>query len=179
MSKILQTCFWIWFGLMPFLQILFWCTDGLSFMQPFYKVNFIPVFYGDGDMITPITAMSYTTKMMGMLVSLIPVAIDMMAIYAVIRLFRLFATNEYFTSQTVRWIRRAGIYLLANQLFYPIYMALISLSLTFQNPPGKRMLSIGFGDEQLTLAVVALTILLISWIMDEGRKMNEDLQGTV
>lgn len=176
LSKILQTCFWIWFALMPLIEVLYWSMDGLRFLEPIYNFNPIPI---ANEAVKPLAEMSFSTKMMGMAVSFIPVLIDMFAIYSLIRLFKLFSANEFFTSKTVFWIRRSSLFLLANQLIHPIYIAILSLVLTIQNPPGQRMISVGIGNEQFTLIIVALTILLVSWIMDEGRKINEDLQGTV
>ena len=176
LSKILQTCFWIWFAMMPTICILYWYTNGLASLKPIYDFNLIPI---TSDAIKPIAEMNISTRIMGMFVSLLPVIIDMLAIYSVIRLFRHFAKNEYFTAGTVFWIQRAALFLLLNQLIYPVYTGLLSLVLTIQNPPGQRMISFALGDQQLTLTIVALTILLISWIMEEGRKINEDLEGTV
>ncbi|MCP4221111.1 MAG: DUF2975 domain-containing protein [bacterium] len=48
-----------------------------------------------------------------------------------------------------------------------------------QNPPGQRILRIGFGSDDITKLVIGLLIILVSWIMNEGRELQEEQQYTV
>jgi hypothetical protein len=50
----------------------------------------------------------------------------------------------------------------------------MTLALTFNNPPGQRMISIGFSSTDFSEIVTALMIIVVAWIMDEGRKLKEE-----
>jgi hypothetical protein len=47
------------------------------------------------------------------------------------------------------------------------------------NPPGQRIVSIGFGSSEFMTLVVAGIIFVIAWVMDEGRIITEEQQLTV
>jgi hypothetical protein len=52
--------------------------------------------------------------------------------------------------------------------------SLLSIVLTVANPPGQRMLTVGFSSRDFTTLVLGIAVLLISWAMDEGRRIAEE-----
>jgi hypothetical protein len=52
--------------------------------------------------------------------------------------------------------------------------SLLGIALTLDNPPGKRLLVIGLDGGDFTGVFVGLVILIIAWVMEEGRKIRED-----
>jgi len=51
--------------------------------------------------------------------------------------------------------------------------------LTWRNPPGHRFASITLIQTNIGVILVALMVILISWIMLEGCKIREEQQLTV
>lgn len=98
----------------------------------------------------------------------------MITFYFLIKLFQLYERTEIFTLRNVTYIRNIGYAMLVKQLLNPVYQGLITGALTFNNPHGYRYATIGFGSTDLIAIVTALIIILVSWIMAEGCKLNDE-----
>jgi len=121
-------------------------------------------------LISEITAQ---TKMLGFLVPLIPDGIFMLACFLLAQLFRLYEKGQIFLAQNVRCIRNLGLLLLIKPVLLLVYETLLTFILTMNNLVGERLIKVSAGTDQVGEIALALVILLISWIMDEGRKLKE------
>jgi len=200
-SKILKIIFFICACSLPILEAGYWITNGypfipsgmryesLSFSMPATSIG---VGHSDApidselsltatpSMIKPLTELSNTTKFLGFLISLLPVSMTMFILYLVSKLFNAFEHLDFFSANTVKYLKRIGFLIITNQiLIHAVYCALITLVLTFSNPPGKRIIEISYGIGELNLLIVGIIIILASWIMDEGRKLQEEQEGTI
>ncbi|EKD70101.1 MAG: hypothetical protein ACD_46C00636G0004 [uncultured bacterium] len=80
----------------------------------------------------------------------------------------------------MQYIKYIGYTLLIGQfIINPVYEAILSAMLTWHNPQGERMAMISFTGTNLGIVLTALLIILISWIMAEGYKINEDRKYTI
>lgn len=52
--------------------------------------------------------------------------------------------------------------------------SLLGVALTLHHPPGQRILVVGVGSPDLTILLIGSILAIISWVMDEGRKLQED-----
>lgn len=95
------------------------------------------------------------------------------------RLFDLYGEGVFFDAGTVTCYRGIGAGLIVQQLLSFPEQALQTLILSWKNPVGERFISFGVDDANISLIIVGLMIILISRIMDEGRKMQEEQQFTV
>ncbi|WP_066856526.1 DUF2975 domain-containing protein [Halodesulfovibrio spirochaetisodalis] len=95
------------------------------------------------------------------------------------RLFALYSRGEFFGVDNVACYRAIGIGLIVQQALSLPQGALQSVILSFTNPQGQRFISISVDDANISLVVVGLMVILISRIMDEGRKLQEEQQFTV
>ena len=86
---------------------------------------------------------------------------------------------EFFTLNNVRNIKRLGYTLLIGQLLSPLVQLCLSAVTTWHNAPGQRELSIGLSGTNITIILSAILVILISWIMTEGYKMNEERKHTI
>jgi hypothetical protein len=176
MARLLK---WIVVGLMGFLPLLtaaYWMLDGFPGLTVF-QVRMIP--YLGEAYIPALSQLSPPVKFSAFLVTLIPVGVAMLALDALRRLFTYYERLEIFSQNCVRCIRRFGWMLLVGQIIHPFYCGLISLVLTSGNPPGHRMLVVSIGLLQMGILAIAAAILLISWVMEEGRKLYEEQAATI
>lgn len=176
MSKSLK---WIAAGLMialPVVDVGYWILGGFG-SSPIFQFDFIPAM--TAAEIPPLSQVPPLFKFYGFLATLIPVGIALVAINALRKLFELYERFEIFSANCVGYIRVVGWMILAGQLTYPIYCGLMSLVLTFSNPPGHRMITVAIGLTQLGLIILGSSILLISWIMEEGKKLQEEHEATI
>lgn len=160
--------------LAPLLLILSWIYATQQTFQSSHPNLFLsPV--PQNLLTTPVlAALNPLTKLLGFLVSCIPLSIDMLMFYFLIQLFKLYERGEIFTSNNVKYLRNIGYAMLASQLVQPIYQALVTFVLTMNNPKGHRLISIGFGSTDIMLLLTASIIILISWVMAEGYKLNDE-----
>ena len=127
----------------------------------------------------PAFPLPWTQRWLGLGVSLIPLGASMLCLWWLVRLFALFSAGEIFTGNTVKYIRRTGWTMLAGVALMPFHEALLTLVLTMRNPPGERLISISLESGDIRDLLVAGIIILVSWIMDEGRKLRETDELTV
>ena len=72
-----------------------------------------------------------------------------------------------------------GILILAGQIIGFIHEILIGIVLTMHNPVGHRLASFNFDSYNVYFIVIAIMIILISWIMGEAVKLKEEQQYIV
>lgn len=118
-------------------------------------------------------------KIIGCLVSAIPMAINMFIVYSLIKLFKLYEKGEIFTINHVKYLRNIGYALLAGQLIQPFYQFAMGLVLTLNNPSHYRYASITLDQTNVGIVLTALLVILISWLMAECCKLREDQQLTI
>lgn len=95
------------------------------------------------------------------------------------RLFRLYEQGIYFQTENVKLFRSLGKLAFWSVLADVLNKSVLGIASTLNNPPGHRMLSIGFSSDHLKLLIVAVIIMLIGMVIDEGRKIHDELQLTV
>jgi hypothetical protein len=95
------------------------------------------------------------------------------------RLFGCYAQGKIFTADNTVFIRRTAIAFLATSLVSIVVSSIVGLILTINNPVGHRVLGISIGTPQMTDVLTGLVLVVIAWIMDEGRRLKEEADFTV
>ena len=166
------------FVVLPLLVLVAWimAPETLSFLKGTINFELSPLH--EYPVLHP---MSLLNKLLGFGVSMIPVGIHMITLYFLIKLFRLYEQGKIFSLHNVCYIRNIGYTLLVGQLLHPFYEALMGLVLTWNNPPhqGLRFISVSFDRTNVSVILIALLVILISWIMAEGYKLQEEQQLTI
>lgn len=159
---------------LPLLNVLYWATDGL-FGHSLFDLSPIP----NIPHLQPLSALQTWQKVVGCLVSMVPTGLSVLALLWLHRLFSCYERLEIFSTGAVRNIRNFALTLISIQLLHPFYCASISPVLTLTNEPGKRMIIAELGPAHIALIAVALAVWLIAWVMDEGRKLQQECEGTI
>ena len=118
-------------------------------------------------------------RFLGFLINLLPLAFSIGALGYLAKLFGAFEKLELFERKNVQILKRAGWMLVWGQIIHPFYVAMLSLALTYHNPPGQRCISVGIEHHQIEILLIGLSILLASWIFAEAVKTHEEQTGTV
>lgn len=165
-----QVCFLIY----PIILIIFWLKAPSAFMignhTAGFGMNFIP---RDTVILEPLLPI---TKFYGFLVTLIPTAVVEITLYFLIKLFRLYEQGNFFALQNVKYIKYIGYSILAGQILNPFHHALLTAILTWHNPVGERYAIFTLSGMNIALILMSLLIILVSWIMAEGAKLQEEQQ---
>jgi hypothetical protein len=132
------------------------------------------------EVLVPFSAeLSMTQRLLASTVSLIPSAVFVLGLYYLIRLFRLYEKGIIFMTENVTYYKKLGYILIISMFADIIRNSLMSMVLTLHNPPGQRMISLGYSSDDLTKLVMGLLIIVISWIMDIGKEIQEDQTYTI
>jgi hypothetical protein len=60
-----------------------------------------------------------------------------------------------------------------------VYGGLISVVLSFNNPPGQRILSISFTGLDVVTLFCGMIVLVISYVMNEAQKIADEQRHTI
>lgn len=169
-STIFQALFQVAFFALPILLILFW----LSAPYPVWQLGGFTV-----ESIPPgikiMHAFNMETRLIGLGISIIPTAIQMLILYFLNKLFGLYRKGEIFSIANVNYIKNIGYLMLLDQLLVnPIYQLFITAGMTWQNPKGHGVASITMDQTNIAIVIAAVLIILVSWIMAEGCKLREE-----
>ncbi|PKA44147.1 DUF2975 domain-containing protein [Rhizobium sullae] len=95
------------------------------------------------------------------------------------RLFVLFGEGEMFGIENVARIRKFGSALLLFGLTQLAYFPLSSLASAGFGSPGERTISISFSSGAAVALGVGFVVVVIAWVMEEARKLEEEQSHTV
>lgn len=123
--------------------------------------------------------LSVSEKLQGFLVSIPSLSIGLLILYFLIKVFRCYERSEIFSLNIVHYLRNIGYLLLVGQFVDLIHEGVMGWILTRHNPPGHGMAVVTFNQTNLGIILVALLVILMSWIMAEGFKLKEEQQLTV
>ena len=173
LSRILRILFTIVLITIPVIQILFWIffnrlpeeivTRSLPIMVPIAALQDLPL----------------SSRLLALGVNFISTAVVMACVYYLIRLFMLYEKEQIFTAENVGCLRVLGRLLIVLFFADIVESSLLSVALTLHNPPGQRMITFGLSSDEMTTLLFGIVVVLIAWVMDEGRKLQEEQQLTV
>jgi hypothetical protein len=149
---------------LPLINAVFWV-----FFNPLRAIGFpvslpIPVNYD----------LPGLTRFLAFLVELIPLSAVVYGLLKLRALFMLYQNGMIFTAKNVSCFRSLGRTLIAWMICDVIRNALLSVVLTMNNPPGQKIFTVGLNSADFTGIFVGIVIIIIAWVMDEARKIQED-----
>ncbi|MCF6210879.1 MAG: DUF2975 domain-containing protein [Gammaproteobacteria bacterium] len=112
-------------------------------------------------------------------VSLIPISVALYGIMILKRLFSLYENAVVFSVENVRCFRRLGYTLIAWVIASMVFTMLISIIISAGNPPGERVMVAQFGFSDLFALISGAIVVLISWVMEEGCRLENEQAYTV
>ena len=118
-------------------------------------------------------------RLLAFIVSMLPSGIAMYGAWTMVRLFRLYETGQIFREANVCCFRDISRALMIWCVARFISEPLMSIALTLHHPPGQRMLAIGLRSVDITALLVGFVLAVIAWVMEEGRKLQEEQDLTV
>lgn len=135
----------------------------------------IPALY-QGKIFSPLT---FNARVAGFCVTTIPLMFELMVLYFLIKLFSLYRQLSIFTPNNVRYLRNIGYSLLLLQIAKLLSDFILGFILTSGNPLGMRVAIMQMTENNIAIILVALMVILISWIMAEGVRLQADHEFTI
>ncbi|WP_394713694.1 DUF2975 domain-containing protein [uncultured Desulfuromonas sp.] len=118
-------------------------------------------------------------QMAGFVASLLPLSALTYILLKVRRLFGHYKQGEIFSFSHVELFKKTAWGLVFWVVFSMIYDSAKSIIFSFGNPPGSRVVTVGFGSSEITTLITAGMVLMIAWVMDEGRLLHEETTLTI
>jgi hypothetical protein len=168
MSGRLEKVAWLLFWLAPLGCALFWLffnefPEIMKQQHGMVKRDYLPLF----------------VRLLCFCATLPATAAAMYSMRALRALFRLYARGEVFSGRNVACYRKLGLSLLYWSGAVFLQTPLLSLAMSVGMPPGQRQLTVALGSVELATLFAGLIALLISWVMDEGRRIEEEQSLTI
>jgi len=116
---------------------------------------------------------------LGGALSLLPVSLGLYALWQLWRLFTEYAAGRVFGRTALAHLRRFAWALLGTALLAPLVRAATSVALTLGNPPGRRMLVVGFSWNDYMAVLLAAVLIAIATVMAEAVRVAEENEGFV
>jgi len=129
--------------------------------------------------VAPSVSLGPGLRLLGFLATMIPCGVLLYALTRLRRLFALYRKGIIFDRQNVACYRDLGKALLCWSGAAFVQTPLLSMIITLPNPPGTRLLMLGVGSGELDCLFLGGLVLLVSWVMDEGRRLDEEQALTV
>ncbi|MGF1689308.1 DUF2975 domain-containing protein [Photobacterium japonica] len=180
MSTIQQKChrirllFQAIFVLVPIMVCYYWATVNTAYGAPLTLIAFTETIADYTHM-----PLSTTTRFFAALGSLLLCSIIMYALTVLIRLFRNYEHNDIFTLDNALSYQKLGksvFYWVGGSIVYSTY---ISVVLSFNNPPGERLVVVGFNGVDAATVLLGFIILIIAWVMKEGYRLADEQRHTI
>ncbi len=174
MSIFLKYMFWLVLVLIPISEVFGWLyLDGTG------EFFLSPEGLGDFFMEPEVEGIGDNGRFLGLAASLPLILLDMFSMWQMTKLFTLYSAGKIFTVENTLCFSRAAWAFLLSELVAPFVQAGATAAATMHNAVGERVISVGIDDADLGNVLVACVVLAISWVMDEGRKLNEEAELTV
>lgn len=151
-------------GALPLLWLWLW----VSFEQ------WLPAKARQLGMAVDVNALGPGTLSLAFICSLLPVLVLMYGLWRLRQLFGLYRHGCFFAEANAGHLLAFARALVISALLSPVVTAVLSVILTWHNPPGYRALALHFGSGQFATLFVAGVFMIIAWIMREAKKLADD-----
>lgn len=120
------------------------------------------------------------TKVIGFLASLVGLLPILLGLFVLRPVFRNYGKGEIFNIFNARHYKYLGwLFFLDALITKPLSSMLMVLAITLTYPPGHRYIQIGFGTPTLGSLFCGVLVLVISWVMLEASKLQEEQQFVI
>ena len=186
-SLLLQWTFGAYLVLLPLGSLFFWIVSalvpwegtlmGVLFEQGIWDITVRAV--GKTYSIVDIN-FSWAARLIGLIGDFSGECFKWVAALYVFMLLKLYVKEDIFSKIHAHYFKRIGQFiLLYGTLGLLLGGSFHSIAVTFNNPPGERILAISFGTPNLTMLVMASVITLIGWVTLEGFKILSEQDLTI
>ena len=105
---------------------------------------------------------------------MVPGAIVLYGMLALRRLFDAYRLGAIFAAGNALHLRTFAVSVVVSAIVKILVTPLISVILSWHNPPGTRAVAISFGSNDISALFVGLLFLIVAWIMAEAQKLADD-----
>lgn len=154
------------------------CTVGMVALPALVLIEFWTIdvsgFLGVPPGIATIGSIPLPARILALIVGMIPVGLGVYGLYWLRRLFGLYRAGQVFTVANSRCLKMFAWTQIISGLLQPVIGAALSVIVSWNNPPGQRMLSITLDSNMVGTVLFGLLILIIAWVMGEASRVADE-----
>ena len=120
-----------------------------------------------------------STRVMYVLWDIPSLAVILIALFRLWQLFGEYLHSRIFSARALTSLRGFARWTLVAAFWSPVYRAVLSVIVTWQNGPGKRELTIDLSSDDYMMVLLGVVLLAISSVMVEAARIAEDNEGFV
>lgn len=121
-----------------------------------------------------IAALPPATRMLAFLLTMIPGLISLYGLLALRRLFDAYRRGALFAAGNALCLRTFAFSIVVATVAKMLMIPVMSVVLSWHNPPGNRALSIAINSDDLGALFAGFLFLVVAWIMAEAQRIAED-----
>ncbi|MBI3436210.1 MAG: DUF2975 domain-containing protein [Proteobacteria bacterium] len=148
----------------------------LGLANPDWTRDMLLAKFGQTGSQLPITA---SARLVAAAIIAIPVCIMLYGLWASRAMFREFAQGRVFCERAARHLQVFGACVLAQAPLGPLTTMALSLGMTFNQPPGERMLAIALSSTDYFALVVGGVLFAAATIMREAARLANENESFV
>jgi hypothetical protein len=118
-------------------------------------------------------------QVIGFMACLLPLSALTYGLVNVRRLFAFYARGAIFSYEHVAIFKKTAKALIFWVILSMTYESVKSILFSYGNPPGSRVVQVGFGATEIATLMVGGILFVIAWVMDVGRSIHEENELTV
>ena len=118
-------------------------------------------------------------QIIGFITSLFPLSALIYLVTNIRKLFSFYKEGVIFSFEHVSLFKKTAKSLVSWVVLSIIYESAKSVIFSAGNPPGTRVLKVGFSSAEITTLLVGGVVFIIAWVMDEGRILSEENELTI
>jgi hypothetical protein len=172
-SRRLGYFFYIGMFALPMFMIFYWLGYNSS---PIQLIN--SAFPGSAGQPMP-QVLYLNSRLIGLAGDLPSLVVMLLALKTLRRLFFLYERGDFFKEDNVAQYRVLSRLAFWGILADIVNKSAVTVALTINHPPGQRLLTIGFTGDHLKLMIIAIILMIVARVMNEGREIYEENQLTV
>ncbi|MBL6432188.1 MAG: DUF2975 domain-containing protein [Alphaproteobacteria bacterium] len=103
-----------------------------------------------------------------------PLCLALLGFVVVQRLFHGFATGDILTPESGRRLKRIGLIVTALGPVAIVIRSIASVVVSLPNPPGERVLAVGFGSNDVTAIIAGMLLIVLGWTLEEAARVADE-----
>ncbi len=157
--------------ILPIYYILYWLFIN-SLSESLINMNIEPIPECSNTL-------SVNLQIIGFISSLLPLSALIYGIIHIKKLFLFYKEGIIFSLEQVKLFKKISKALALWILFSIVYESIKSIIFSWNNPVGEGIVTISLNANQIGILIISIVILVIAWIMDEGRVLSEENKLTI
>lgn len=123
--------------------------------------------------------LTVSQKLIGFFVSGISTGLIIFALFLIIKLMKFIQKNEYFSLHAIGLLKRITKIALLYTIYTPLCNTILSVILSFNNPPGQRVITLTFGSAEILNIIIFCFMFLIMTIFQKGYELKHEQELTI